>query len=135
VINISNCTSKDNPGWLDVQPVRPAATTGAPARTAPRRRPGTRLTHIVLMGAAVLLSWLAAVPRRLGDRLFAMNDTEAYWRGWQITAVHGGLGRRYRDLRFDTLAECAPCRGAGVTGDAPCVPCLGTGRVTIGEVS
>ena len=83
----------------------------------------------------MLLSWLAAIPRRLGDRLFVMNDTEAYWRGWQITKTHGGLARRYRDPRFDTLAECPKCYGAGVPADLPCVPCLGTGRITLGEVS
>ena len=83
----------------------------------------------------MLLSWLAAIPRRLGDRLFVMNDTEAYWRGWQITKTRGGLARRYRDPRFDTLAECPKCYGAGVTADLPCVPCLGTGRITLGEVS
>ncbi len=85
--------------------------------------------------AAVLLSWLAAIPRRLGDRLFAMNDNEAYWRGWQIIRIHGGLGRRYRDPRFDTLAECAKCQGAGAIAKAPCLPCLGTGRITLDEVS
>ena len=82
-----------------------------------------------------MLSWLAAIPRRLGDRLFAMNDNEAYWRGWQITPVRGGLGRRYRDPHFDTLAECATCWGAGVIARAPCVPCDGTGLVTLGQVS
>jgi hypothetical protein len=86
------------------------------------------------VAARVLLSWLAAIPRRLGDRLFAMNDAEAYWHSWQITRTHGGLGRRYRDPRFDTLAECPKCRGAGATGDQPCPPCVGTGRVTLGEV-
>ena len=60
-----------------------------------------------------MLSWLAAIPRRLGDRLFAMNDTEAYWRSWQITKTQGGLGRSYRDPRFGTLAECPRCHGAG----------------------
>jgi DnaJ-class molecular chaperone len=69
-----------------------------------------------------------------------MNDTEAYWRGWQITRTRGGLARSYRDPRFDTLAECARCRGTGVNGagvntDLPCAPCLGTGRITLGEVS
>ncbi len=83
----------------------------------------------------MLLNWLAAIPRRLGDRLFVTNDTEAYWRDWQITKTHGGLARRYRDPRFDTLAECPKCHGAGVTADLPCPPCLGTGRITLGEVS
>lgn len=37
--------------------------------------------------------------------MFVMNDAEAYWRGWQITRKHGGLGRSYRDQRFGMLAE------------------------------
>jgi hypothetical protein len=88
----------------------------------------------------VLLSWLAYIPRRLGDHLFTWNDTEAYWRGWQITKVHGGLGRRYRDPAFDTLAACPQCQGGGANtkdgrADTPCPPCLGTGRVSTEEVS
>jgi hypothetical protein len=82
-----------------------------------------------------LLSWVAYALRRWGDRSFAMNDNEAYWRGWQITKTHGGLGRRYRDPRFDTLAACTRCEGTGVYADAPCEPCQGTGRITLGEVS
>jgi hypothetical protein len=141
VINISNYTSKDNTPGLPDQPVRTAAATGAPARTATHRRsPGARAENVLVLTGRVLLSWLAAIPRRLGDRLFTMNDTEAYWRGWQITKTHGGLARSYRDPRFDTLAECARCRGtgsngAGVNTDVPCAPCLGTGRITRGEVS
>jgi hypothetical protein len=88
----------------------------------------------VVIAAGALLDWLAHGPRRWGDWLFAVNDAEAYWRGWQITTVHGGFGRRYRDPRFGTLAECSQCRGAGADADAPCAGCLGTGRVTLGEV-
>jgi hypothetical protein len=32
-----------------------------------------------------------------------MNDAEAGWRGWQVTETLGGLGRRYRDTRWDAL--------------------------------
>jgi hypothetical protein len=65
-----------------------------------------------LLGAGwILLGWLAAQPRRLADRLFVMNDTEAYWRDWQITKTHGGLGRRYRDPSFDLPAEHRELRG------------------------
>jgi DnaJ-class molecular chaperone len=60
-----------------------------------------------------------------------MNDAEAQWWGWQMTGVQGGLGRRYRGPRFDALAACAKCQGAGLLADVPCAPCLGTGRVTI----
>jgi hypothetical protein len=132
VINITNFTCQDNPPWPPQE--QAAARTGRPAE--PRRRTGRRVADIAGLAAAVLLSWLAYIPRRLGDHLFSWNDTEAYWRGWQITKVHGGLGRRYRDPRFDTLTACPQCRGGGIsTKDAPCAPCLGTGRVSTEEVS
>lgn len=82
-----------------------------------------------------LLSWVAYALRRHGDRWFAMSDNEAYWRGWQITKTRAGLGRCYRDPRFDALAACMRCAGAGVYADAPCGACQGTGRITLGEVS
>jgi hypothetical protein len=147
VINISNFTSKDNPPGRLAEPVRltqPAQPTRprAPARDATELANPARFGrilvitgHVLVITGRVVLSWLAAVPRRLGDRLFAMNDAEAYWRGWQITSTQGGLGRGYRDPRFDTLAECPKCRGAGVTAALSCRPCLGTGRITRGQVS
>jgi hypothetical protein len=156
VINISNFICEDNPPPPGVQLPRlapaggaPALTAGTPARTAATpatagptawtgarsRSSGARIRYLVLVSVDVLLSWPTDWLRRLGGRLFAANDTEAYWRGWQITTVHAGLGRRYRDLRFGALAECVKCQGSGLDADAPCLPCLGTGRVTIGEVS
>jgi hypothetical protein len=124
VINISNYPGNDNPP-------RPRPPTVALVR----ERPGSRVRDTLVLAMSVALDWLAYLLRRCGDRWFAANDTEAYWRGWQITKTHGGLGRRYRDLRFDTLAACAQCAGAGEWADAPCGPCLGTGRITLGEVS
>lgn len=147
MINISNFTSKDNPQWAPPEPPKPAEPTlpARPARSPQPRAPAEAAAttpaspagfgSILAIVGRVLLSWLAAIPRRLGDRLFVMNDTEAYWRGWQITKTHGGLARRYRDPRFDTLAECPKCHGTGDPADPPCVPCLGTGRITLGEVS
>ena len=32
-----------------------------------------------------------------------MNDTEAGWRGWEITEARCGLARSYHDPRFDLL--------------------------------
>jgi hypothetical protein len=168
VINISNFTSKNNPPGRLAEPVRltppdrptrpRAPATDTTERPSPARfgRILASAGRILASAGLVVLSWLAAIPRRLGDRLFEMNDTEAYWRGWQITRTQGGLGRRFRDPQFDTLAECPKCRGAGVTAGGsgvaaggsgaiaggsgaiaglPCLPCLGTGRVTRGEVS
>ena len=85
--------------------------------TAPATRHGLRSADRILgwtMRYRLFIALLpampalaAGIPRRLGDRLFAMNDTEAYWRGWQITRTHGGAVRRYRDPRFDTIDPMA----------------------------
>lgn len=79
-------------------------------------------------------AWLGATLDRLGQRLFAATDATARQHGWQVIATSGGLGRRYRDPRFDNLAACLRCGGSGARtpGDPhPCQACAGTGRVTI----
>ncbi len=136
MINITNFTCQDNPPWPPAGPAGEPAVDLVWGPAEPARRIGGRVADIAGLAAAVLLSWLAYVPRRLGDRLFRWNDTEAYWRGWQITKVHAGLGRRYRDPRFDTLTACPQCQGGDTPAkDAPCAPCLGTGRASTEEVS
>src|SRR5580698_6348730 len=135
VINISNFISEDNPQQASVHSVRPSVPAEAPASgKASAGSSGSWPGRILAAIAGVLPGWLASIPRRLGDRLFATDDTEAYQWGWQITRMHGGLGRRYRDPWFDTLAECPKCQGAGINADVRCVLCLGTGRITIGGV-
>lgn len=146
MIKTNNATSENNPPWLPGEfpgPTR-ASLSGAPAGAVPGTAPSDTWTRLrrglaaaaraVPLAGRVLLSWLAALPGRLGDRLFAMNDAEAYWRTWQIITTHGGLGRRYRDARFGALAECPKCQGSGLTADQPCPPCHGTGGVSSGEV-
>ena len=67
---------------------------------------GDRLTAFaaaVPAATAVAAAWLTGLPRRTGRRLFALNDAEAGWQGWPVTETLGGLGRQYRDLRFDAL--------------------------------
>ena len=139
MINVSNFTSKNNPQWRPEESVRPARPSQprTPDQAADATAPASpaRFGRILVIVGRVLLNWLATIPRRLGDRLFVTNDTEAYWRDWQNTKTRGGLARRYRDPQFDMLAECPKCQGAGVTADLPCPPCLGTGRITVGEVS
>jgi hypothetical protein len=137
VINLSNYTSKDNPEWPrpGLSETAPGPGRGDPGGSPSRGGAAARVRDALAVAAGVLLEWLAYFLRRWGDRLFAMTDTEAYWWGWQISKVRGGLGRRYRDAQFDTLAACARCAGAGVWADAPCVPCVGTGRITIRGVS
>jgi hypothetical protein len=79
-----------------------------------------------------LLTWLKTCLLRLGDRVFATTDADARQHGWQITPTPGGLGRRYRDPRFDTLAACEGCRGHGAKGTRkPCWTCGGIGRIVV----
>ncbi len=136
MINTSNYAPKDNPHRPPTRVSRPRPPTVALVRDRrDGRSAGTRIRDPLALAVGVALDWLAYFLRRRGDRWFAVNDTEAYWWGWQIAKTYGGLGRRYRDIRFDTLAACERCAGAGVWADAPCGPCLGTGRLTLGEVS
>jgi hypothetical protein len=109
---------------------------GYGGRAGPREAGSLRrVWEAFALAVGVAPDWLAYFLRRWGDRRFAVVDTEAYWWGWQVIKTLGGLGRRYRDSCFDTLAACVRCAGAGVWGNAPCGPCLGTGRITLGEVS
>ena len=123
MVNISDLTSENSPPWLLVEPSGPARLPGptAPAGAARadtwtfRARARVRALSGAVRAAATagrdLLGWLAAAPRRLGDRLFAMNDAEARWHSWQTTGTHGGLGRRYRDPQFATLVAGPKRRG------------------------
>jgi hypothetical protein len=61
-------------------------------------------------------AWLIGLPRRAGRRLFSINDTEAGWRRWQVTEALGGLGRRYRDARWDALAADPSLRRDNIGG-------------------
>jgi hypothetical protein len=106
VFNLSNFTGEDNPRARIRIPR--TALTGLDTWTmiaAYARVPssGIRIRTFLVVGADVLADRLTSLPRRASDRLFAMNDAEARWRGWQITRVRGGFGRRYRDPAFDTL--------------------------------
>jgi hypothetical protein len=108
-----------------------------------------------------LVRWLRKRAETAGQWLFARDDLRAVHHGWQITTRCGGLGRQYRDPRFDTLRSCPDCAGSGTTGSGttgsgttgsgttgsgttgsgttgsgttsgePCEACDATGRVTI----
>jgi hypothetical protein len=141
VINVSNYLNKDKspPGeYMEARGYRRQAAPGLPGARGQIAFRGRRRSFRfggVALAAGVALDWLAYFTRRWADRRFAICDTEAYWWCWQITKTLGGLGRRYRDLRFDTVAACARCAGAGARADAPCEPCEGTGRISLGAVS
>jgi hypothetical protein len=79
-------TYADPPGSATASP-RPATATAVSLGSA---------------GAAVMAGWLTDIVRRIGARLYRMNDAEAHWRGWEIVELRGGMSRRYRDRRFAT---------------------------------
>jgi hypothetical protein len=81
--------------------------------------------------STALVDWLARLLRSFGDRLFADADARARQHGWQVAERNGGLSRRYRDPRFDSLATCPSCAGTGGSAAAACGPCGGTGRLTL----
>jgi len=86
VFNGTNLLGKGNPGW----PISNALET----KTVP---------GAICSGCGLALAWLTGLPRRAGRHLFAMNDAEARWHRWLVTETLGGLGRQYRDSRFDAL--------------------------------
>ncbi len=119
MLNISNITGEDNPRIRAVQVIASEFDTWT--RTAARTGVRTQLFRfpaLLATSAALAACYLMNLPRRFGDHLFAMNDTEAYWRGWQIAKAHGGLTRRYRDPKFDAHAGNAYGQG----GAAPSWP-------------
>jgi hypothetical protein len=77
---------------------------------------------------------LARLLNGVGQRLHAGTDAMARQHGWEVTQRNGGLGRRYRDPRFDSLIRCPSCGGMGTSAgqahEVPCGPCDGTGRLT-----
>jgi hypothetical protein len=78
------------------------------------------------------LTWVRATIGTLTQRLFASSDATAQQYGWQVTPSRLGLGREYRDPRFDTLAACPSCRGRGARADGiECLTCRGTGQIMI----
>jgi hypothetical protein len=80
----------------------------------------------------LLSTWLRATLLAIGEQVFATTDADAHHHGWQVTFTHGGLGRRYRDPRFGTLAACTYCSGRGVKAPGnPCRSCSGTGRIVV----
>ncbi len=68
---------------------------------------------------------------KLADRLHAAEDARAQQRGWQITRISRGLGREYRDPRWDLITACEVCGGEGTHGVHCCAPCQGRGTVRL----
>ncbi len=85
------------------------------------------------MTIRVLASDLARRIRVASEAAFAKDDAFARHNGWTIEVRRGGLGRTYRDPRFDRLSRCPDCGAAMDAGDLPCRRCPGDGRVTAGR--
>ena len=134
MVNGTNVFGKDNPRWPignatetikvpDVglpTPRGPASVPPGPVkpRTWLSDRPVAAIGEAFRTTAGIVAAWLIGLPRRAGNRLFAMNDAEAGWRGWQVTELAGGLARQYRDARFDTLRAPLEPYGGRVELDA-----------------
>ncbi len=78
-----------------------------------------------------LAAWLGARAEAAGARLFTDDDARALQQGWQIAPIQHGLGRRYRDPRFDLWRACPACHGNGQWQGVPCRSCHATGRIMI----
>lgn len=104
MINATNLAGKDKPR----RTIGNAAETikllaSASPRLAGHPRLAVRLPRA--LRARVRISPAPGLPRRTGTWLFRRNDAEAGWRHWEITELHSGLSRLYRDTRFDVLHQ------------------------------
>ena len=127
MINGTSVLGKGNPRWpiSNVAETRKVPAVGPPmlgSLTVPgaaiQERSAVGVTAALRSAAAFAVAWLTDLPRRLGNRLFVMNDAEAGWRGWEVTVTAGGLGRQYRDRRFNTLREELEAHGGRVEPNA-----------------
>jgi hypothetical protein len=77
-------------------------------------------------------TWIKTTLDARTREWFAADDAAARAQGWQVTSLRYGLGRLYRDPRFDTLGSCPACRGCGTDSDErECACCDGAGRIVI----
>ena len=126
MLNVTNPVGKDKSRWpkdnLRCPKGNTAETIGVPdlylATTTWGRcdRPAS-VAATFCDASALAAAWLIGLPRRAGRRLFAINDTEACWRSWLVAEPLGGLGRQYRDARFDALAADPNLRSEELCGN------------------
>ena len=104
MINSTNVLGEHNPPWALGD--APETVQLPQLRAAGAQNAGDAIRRAVAIAAA----WLAGLSRRIGRRLFYMNDLEARWRNWEVIETSGGLGRQYRDRRFDLISNQFPPR-------------------------
>ena len=124
----SNLYRKDNPRWVisnaTETPKVPDAAFRLPSPSG-GWHPTASFACSLAAGVAdcirsacgIGIAWLVGLPRRAGTRLHAMNDAEARWSGWLVTERYGGLGRQYRDARFEALRHDPALRRDELRGD------------------
>jgi hypothetical protein len=144
--------------WADPAPAAPPDTTTVRARASiratgssiagqadnlvrndrvpgPIGRPlgsaGTAWRPLPLVTAVKRLArWVSGCLAQAGDILFASTDAEASWHAWEMKRRDAGLGRSYRDRRFDTLVSCSRCDDVSTTADrSVCGPCSAAERL------
>jgi hypothetical protein len=104
MINTTNVLGKHNPRWS-------ISNVPETLRVPDLRVSGAaNVSDAIRRAGAVAAAWLTGLPRRVGRRLFYMNDLEARWRNWEVIELSGGLGRQYRDRRFDLISAQFPPR-------------------------
>jgi hypothetical protein len=104
MINTTNVLGKHNPRW-------PISNVPETLRVPDLRVSGAaNVRYAIRRAVAIVAAGLTGLPRRVGRRLFYMNDLEARWRNWEVIETSGGLGRQYRDRRFDLISAQFPPR-------------------------
>jgi hypothetical protein len=114
-----------NDSDVDPSPGLIRQSSGDQARAS---RPGQLLWPTVL--AATIRSHLGRALTQVGYRVFALEDAEAAWHAWDVEPRYAGLGRLYRDQRFDALVDCPRChRVSTVAGSSVCKQCSAADRL------
>jgi hypothetical protein len=112
MLNVTNPVGKDKSRWPKDNLAWPEGNTAETTDISDSCLAGTTWGRCGRFASAadrvcdactLAAAWLIGLPRRAGRWLFAMNDAEAGWQRWQVTETFGGLGRQYRDARFDAL--------------------------------
>ena len=115
MINGTPVLGKHNPRWPNGNATETIRVPDVgPPKADTWVSPVATVTGAFRDATAFVAEWLTDLPRRLGNSLFAGNDEEARWRGWQITELAAGLARQYRDPRFDSPRDqSGPHGGTG----------------------
>jgi hypothetical protein len=108
VINATNLAGKDKPRRTignAAETIKLLASASPRLKARPKAHPRLADRRPWALRARARISPARDLPRRTGAWLFRRNDAEAGWRRWEITELHRGLSRLYRDTRFEALHQ------------------------------